>query len=52
MADPEITEFTQLIAARPRATEIAQMRLDTDARGKAFRSAAGRDGAAGRRATV
>jgi monoterpene epsilon-lactone hydrolase len=36
MADREITELRAIIAARPRATEIAQMRLDADARGKAF----------------
>jgi epsilon-lactone hydrolase len=36
MADPEIVKLRAVIAARPRATEIAQMRLDSDARGKAF----------------
>jgi monoterpene epsilon-lactone hydrolase len=36
MADPEIAQLRAVIAARPRATEIAQMRLDADARGKAF----------------
>jgi epsilon-lactone hydrolase len=36
MADPEITELRAIIAARPRATEIAQMRLDADARATAF----------------
>jgi monoterpene epsilon-lactone hydrolase len=36
MADPEIAELRAVIAARPRATEIAQMRLDSDARGRAF----------------
>jgi epsilon-lactone hydrolase len=36
MADPEIAELRDIIASRPRATEIAQMRLDSDARGKAF----------------
>jgi epsilon-lactone hydrolase len=36
MADPEIVKLREIIAARPRATEIAQMRLDSDARGKAF----------------
>jgi epsilon-lactone hydrolase len=36
MADPEIAKLRAIIAARPRATEIAQMRLDSDARGKAF----------------
>jgi monoterpene epsilon-lactone hydrolase len=37
MADPEIVALREVIAARPRATEIAQMRLDADARGKAFK---------------
>jgi acetyl esterase/lipase len=36
MADPEIARLREIIAARPRATEIGQMRLDADARGKAF----------------
>jgi epsilon-lactone hydrolase len=36
VADSEIAELRAIIAARPRATEIAQMRLDADARGKAF----------------
>jgi monoterpene epsilon-lactone hydrolase len=36
MADPEITKLREIIAARPRATEIAQMRLDADTRGRAF----------------
>jgi epsilon-lactone hydrolase len=36
MGDPEITELRAIIAARPRASEIAQMRLDADARAKAF----------------
>src|ERR1700733_6427020 len=36
MADPEIVELRAIIAARPRASEIAQMRLDADARSKAF----------------
>jgi monoterpene epsilon-lactone hydrolase len=36
MADPEIAKLREIIASRPRATEIAQMRLDSDARGKAF----------------
>jgi monoterpene epsilon-lactone hydrolase len=36
MADPEIAQLRSVIAARPRATEIAQMRLDSDARGRAF----------------
>jgi monoterpene epsilon-lactone hydrolase len=36
MADPEIVKLRAVIAARPRASEIAQMRLDSDARGRAF----------------
>jgi epsilon-lactone hydrolase len=36
MADPEIAAIRAQIAARPRATEIAQMRKDYDARGLAF----------------
>src|SRR4051812_37622813 len=36
MADPEIAKIRELIAARPRATEIAQMRIDSDARSKTF----------------
>jgi len=36
MADPEIVKLRELIAARPRASEIAQMRLDAEARAKAF----------------
>jgi monoterpene epsilon-lactone hydrolase len=36
MADPEMIRLREIIAARPRATEIAQMRLDADARAKAF----------------
>jgi epsilon-lactone hydrolase len=36
MADPEIAKIREMIAARPRATEIAQMRIDSDARSKAF----------------
>jgi monoterpene epsilon-lactone hydrolase len=36
MADAEIAKLREIIAARPRASEIAQMRLDADARGKAF----------------
>ena len=36
MADPEIAKLRAVIAARPRAPDIAQMRLDSDARGKAF----------------
>jgi monoterpene epsilon-lactone hydrolase len=35
MADPEIAKLRATIAARPRATEIAQMRIDSDARGLA-----------------
>jgi epsilon-lactone hydrolase len=35
MADPEIAELRAVIAARPRASEIAQMRIDLDARGLA-----------------
>ncbi|HEX3996797.1 MAG TPA: alpha/beta hydrolase [Acetobacteraceae bacterium] len=40
MADPEIAKLRAVMAARPRATEIAQMRLDSDARGLAFGLAA------------
>jgi epsilon-lactone hydrolase len=36
MADAEIAALRAVIAARPRATEIGQMRLDSDARGRAF----------------
>jgi monoterpene epsilon-lactone hydrolase len=36
MADPEIAQLREIIAARPRASEIAQMRLDADARSKVF----------------
>lgn len=36
MADPEMVKLREILAARPRASEIAQMRLDSDARGKAF----------------
>jgi epsilon-lactone hydrolase len=36
MADPEIIKLREILAARPRASEIAQMRLDADARAKAF----------------
>ncbi|HVZ10574.1 alpha/beta hydrolase [Rhodopila sp.] len=32
--DPEIARIREAIAARPRAAEIAQMRIDADARGK------------------
>jgi acetyl esterase/lipase len=37
MADREIAELRALIASRPRASEIAQMRRDADERAKAFR---------------
>jgi monoterpene epsilon-lactone hydrolase len=36
MADPEIIKLREILAARPRASDIAQMRLDADARSKAF----------------
>ena len=36
MADSEIAEIRALIAARPRASEIVQMRRDADQRAKAF----------------
>ena len=36
MADPEIVKLREIIAARPRASEIAQMRIDADERAKAF----------------
>ncbi|MBV9251161.1 MAG: alpha/beta hydrolase [Acetobacteraceae bacterium] len=36
MSDPEIQELREMIASRPRATEIAQRRRDIDARGKQF----------------
>ena len=36
MADPEIIRLREIIAARPRAWEIAQMRIDADERSKAF----------------
>jgi acetyl esterase/lipase len=36
MSDPEIVALRELIASRPRATEIAQRRRDIDARGKSF----------------
>src|SRR5580692_2429601 len=36
MADPEMIKLREIIAARPRATEIAQMRIDADERSKAF----------------
>jgi monoterpene epsilon-lactone hydrolase len=40
LADLEMTKLREIIAARPRATEIAQMRLDADARGRAVGLAA------------
>lgn len=40
MADHEMTQIRAMLAARPRATEIAQMRIDADARSKAFGLAA------------
>ena len=36
MADPEMQKLRAMIAARPRATEIVQMRQDADARAKVF----------------
>ena len=36
MPDPEITALRTLIASRPRASEVAQMRKDYDARGLAY----------------
>ncbi len=36
MSDPEILALREMIAARPRATDIAQRRRDIDARGLAF----------------
>jgi len=36
VADPEIIRLREIIAARPRAWEIAQMRIDADERSKAF----------------
>ena len=36
MADSEMTKLRETIAARPKATEIAQMRKDADERAKAF----------------
>ncbi|WP_428490469.1 alpha/beta hydrolase [Rhodopila sp.] len=36
MADPEIAKVREMLAARPRATEVAQMRIDADERSKAF----------------
>jgi monoterpene epsilon-lactone hydrolase len=40
MSDPEIAALRAVIAARPRASEIAQMRLDSDQRGRNFGLAA------------
>src|SRR5215217_28138 len=40
MSDPEIVALRELIVSRPRATEIAQMRKDIDARGLTFGLAA------------
>jgi len=40
MSDPEILALREMIAARPRATELAQRRRDMDARGLAFGTAA------------
>ncbi|MFL5288896.1 MAG: alpha/beta hydrolase [Rhodopila sp.] len=40
MSDPEIVRLREIIAARPRATEIAQMRIDADQRGRDFGIAA------------
>ncbi|HVY16459.1 MAG TPA: alpha/beta hydrolase [Rhodopila sp.] len=37
MADPEIIAIREQIAARTGATDIAQRRIDSDARGKSFR---------------
>ncbi|HET8996960.1 MAG TPA: alpha/beta hydrolase [Acetobacteraceae bacterium] len=36
MSDPEIARLREMIASRPRATELAQRRRDIDARGKLF----------------
>ena len=36
MADPEIVKLRETLAARPRASEVAQMRIDADARSKVF----------------
>ncbi len=36
MSDPEILALRELIASRPRATDIAQRRRDMDARGRQF----------------
>ncbi len=40
MSDPEIVKLRELIASRPRATEVAQRRLDIDTRGRQFPLAA------------
>jgi epsilon-lactone hydrolase len=40
MSDPEIAALRAVIATRPRASEIAQMRLDSDQRGRNFGLAA------------
>ena len=40
MSDPEIAKLRELIASRPRATELAQRRRDIDARGRKFGLAA------------
>ena len=40
MSDPEMVKLRELIASRPRATELAQRRRDIDARGKQFGIAA------------
>ena len=40
MSDPEILALRELIASRPRATELAQRRRDMDARGRQFGVAA------------
>ncbi len=36
MADPEIAKLREMLAATPRATEIAQMRINIDTRGRNF----------------
>ena len=36
MADSEIAKLREMIAARPRASEVAQMRIDIDTRGRSF----------------
>src|SRR3954451_310149 len=41
--DPEIKKLRELIASRPRATEIAQMRSDLDARGPQLAKMANRE---------